>query len=565
MDDSLQVPSEAAGQPAGSAPLSDSPGERKDKRSPTQVLVADDDPVAGEAMSELLSDRGYEVIRVSNGADALRCLQANDGPCLALLDWMMPDLDGTSICQQVRAAQTSRYVYMILVTARDDPKAVVEALDSGADDYIRKPFNPQELGARLDAGSRLIAQRALLESEERFYRAFECAGMGMAMTDLSGGFLQVNHTLCDFLGYAREELLSKNFQQITFPADLPGNLVGMQQLITGRLNTYQADKRYLRKDGPSVWAHIIVSLVRNADGRPAGLFAQIQDITERRHLEEQLRQAQKLEAIGQLAAGISHEINTPTQYVSDNTMFLKNSWVVIQEFICLARRMHEEAAAGRLSPATLSQFAVCLQKADVDYLLSEVPKAIEQSLEGVQRVAKIVRAMKEFSHPGLEEKSAININRAIETTVTVARNEWKYVAEMETDLDARLPAVTCYAGELNQVILNLIVNAAHAIKDKITDGEKGRIIMRTRACGDSIEIAVTDTGTGIPEAIRSRIFDPFFTTKEVGKGTGQGLALAHSVVVKKHGGKIWFETETGQGTTFFLHLPIHPLNWEQER
>jgi signal transduction histidine kinase len=205
------------------------------------------------------------------------------------------------------------------------------------------------------------------------------------------------------------------------------------------------------------------------------------------------------------------------------------------------------------------------RKADLEFIASEIPRAIEQARDGMQRVAKIVYAMKEFSHPDSAEQVAIDVNRAIETTLTVARNEWKYVAEMETDFDASLPSVACYAGELNQVILNLIVNAAHAMKGKIKDGEKGRITIRTRARGDSVEIAVTDTGSGIPEAIRARVFDPFFTTKEVGEGTGQGLALAHSVVVKKHGGKIWFETETGLGTTFFLHLPIHPRSREEER
>jgi PAS domain S-box-containing protein len=557
MDDSLQVPSEAEDQPAGSAPLPDSSRGHPDKRLPTQVLVADDDPVARESMSELLKDCGYDVIRVSNGTDALRRLQANDGPCLALLDWMMPDLDGTHICQQVRAAQTSRYVYMILVTARDDPKAVVEALNAGADDYIRKPFNPQELCARLDAGGRIIAQRALQESEERFYSAFECAGMGMAMTDLSGDFLQVNQTLCDFLGYSKEDLLKKNFQQITFPADLSENLLGLQQLISGSRKTYQTEKRYLQRDGSSVWAHVIVSLVRNADGRPAAFFAQIQDITERRHLEEQLRQAQKLEAIGQLAAGISHEINTPTQYVSDNTMFLKQTWPVIQEFICLARRMHEESAAGPLSPATISQFGAWLQKADVEYLLGEVPKAIEQSLEGVQRVAKIVRAMKEFSHPGSEEKSAIDINHAIHTTITVACNAWKYVSEVETNLDPNLPLVPGFAGGFNQVILNLLINAAQAIAQVVGDGSggKGTILVTTRHLEDWVEISVSDTGSGIPEAIRARVFEPFFTTKPLGQGTGQGLALAHSLV-REHGGRIWFDSEVGKGTTFFIRLPL---------
>jgi len=173
--------------------------------------------------------------------------------------------------------------------------------------------------------------------------------------------------------------------------------------------------------------------------------------------------------------------------------------------------------------------------------------------------------MKEFSHPDSAEKTATDLNRAIDSTITVARNEWKYVAEITTDFDPTLPPVMCYPSDINQVVLNLLVNAAHAIKEKLKEGEMGRITVCTRRQEEFAQIAVTDTGTGVPEAIRTRIFDPFFTTKEVGKGTGQGLALAHAVVVKKHCGKIWFDTETGRGTTFFVDLPIKPVNLAQDK
>jgi signal transduction histidine kinase len=189
-------------------------------------------------------------------------------------------------------------------------------------------------------------------------------------------------------------------------------------------------------------------------------------------------------------------------------------------------------------------------------LKEEIPKALSQALSGVQRVARIVQAMKDFSHPGTESKTPIDLNRAIESTLTVCRNEWKYVAELETDLDASLPAVSCLPGEFNQVILNIVVNAAHAIADQAKDGEKGVIRVTTRRVNDRVEIRISDTGTGIPESARGRVFDPFFTTKEVGKGTGQGLAIARSVVVDKHQGEIFFETEMGKGTTFIIRLPI---------
>jgi signal transduction histidine kinase len=186
-----------------------------------------------------------------------------------------------------------------------------------------------------------------------------------------------------------------------------------------------------------------------------------------------------------------------------------------------------------------------------------MPRAIQQSLEGVQHVSRIVKAMKDFSHPGIDRKVAVDLNRAIETTLTVARNELKYVADTVTQLDPQLPPVPCLPGEINQVLLNLVINAAHAIADALPPGEqrRGRITVSTQCFEDMVELRVSDTGTGIPEDVRSRIFEPFFTTKPVGRGTGQGLSLAHAVVVNKHGGQIWFDTELGKGTTFIVRLP----------
>jgi PAS domain S-box-containing protein len=282
------------------------------------------------------------------------------------------------------------------------------------------------------------------------------------------------------------------------------------------------------------------------------------DVTERESLGQQLRQAQKLEAIGQLAAGIAHEINTPIQYVGDNTRFLKESWPWFHDLFNIAQEMKQEAAPGPISPQMLERLDALAQKADFEYLQTEIPRAIDQSLEGIQRVTKIVRAMKEFSHPGSEEKKAIDINQAIETTITVARNEWKYVSEVVTHFDSALPLVFCHAGEFNQVILNLLINAAHAIAQAVGEGSqvKGKIVVTTVRDQDWAVISISDTGTGIPEALQSRVFEPFFTTKPVGKGTGQGLALAHTAIVRRHGGKIWVESVPGKGTTFYIRIPF---------
>jgi len=302
---------------------------------------------------------------------------------------------------------------------------------------------------------------------------------------------------------------------------------------------------------------LTITAVRVSDKDSTELLVIGSDVTYRSALEVQLRQAQKLESVGQLAAGIAHEINTPTQYIGDNVRFLKDSFQDLKNLLASYDRLLAAAKDKALSDETVQEVAAAVQRADAGYLLDEIPKAIEQTLEGVSRVSTLVSAMKEFSHPGTKEKTPLNLNHAIESTITVARNEWKYVADVETEFDPSLPQISCQPGEFNQVILNLIVNAAHAINDVVGKGgsKKGKIRVKTLNFPEWVEIRIGDTGSGIPEKVRARIFDPFFTTKEIGKGTGQGLAIARSVVVDKHGGSIHFETEDGKGTTFVIRLP----------
>ncbi|MCD4825735.1 MAG: PAS domain-containing protein [Phycisphaerae bacterium] len=290
------------------------------------------------------------------------------------------------------------------------------------------------------------------------------------------------------------------------------------------------------------------------------------DLTERRILQSQLTQAQKLESIGQLAAGIAHEINTPTQYVGDNTRFLQDSVTDVFDLLEQYDRLFLAAKEDSVNHEIITETEAVAQKADVEYLREEIPNAIRQSLEGLSRVSSIVAAMKNFSHIHGEEKTSVDLNQAIENTVTIARNEWKYVAEVNMNFAPDLPLVSCLQDELNQVFMNLIINAAHAIGDTTDEanGEKGTITIDTRYDDGWVEVRVSDTGSGIPEEIRNKIFDPFFTTKEVGKGTGQGLAISHSIVEKKHSGKISFETESGKGTTFIVRLPRHNESQENE-
>jgi PAS domain S-box-containing protein len=314
------------------------------------------------------------------------------------------------------------------------------------------------------------------------------------------------------------------------------------------------DVHYRRADGTD---GLLVATITPLRGDEQGGFVLLgSDITERRILESQLAQARKLESIGQLAAGVAHEINTPIQFVGDNTRFLQTTFDDLQRLLAAYRRLRDAVATGEAVGARLEDVDRLEQAVDIGYLVDEIPRATAQTLDGVTRVATIVRALKTFAHPDQKDMVPVDINQALASTLVVARSEVKYVADVVTEL-ADLPMVTCLPGEMNQVFLNLITNAAHAIADVVAGTEhRGTIRVTTARDGSDVVVTVSDTGTGIPEAIRDRIFDPFFTTKPVGRGTGQGLALARSVVVDQHGGRLSFETAPGRGTTFTVRLPI---------
>ncbi|WP_127506102.1 PAS domain-containing sensor histidine kinase [Actinoplanes solisilvae] len=346
---------------------------------------------------------------------------------------------------------------------------------------------------------------------------------------------------------------------LTADTDLTGKLetdIGADDNVGPVLADLEAG--VLASNDPVVDHHVLVS---GPDGSPRTILMSVlpqphaggvigigADVTRISDLERQLNQTNRLEAIGQLAAGIAHEINTPIQFVSDNTRFVEQTFGQVLELL--------QEAQTRFA-ATDEEFAERLRDLDLEFLLAEVPTAITESLEGLSRVAQIVRAMKDFSHPG-RGRGDVDINRAVESTTQVARNEWKYHAELTLDLGGDVGLVSCYEGEVKQVILNLIVNAAHAIEAAAAqrEGGLGHITIRTTRTPSTVEIAVSDDGTGMDEATRQRIFDPFFTTKEVGKGTGQGLSLAYASIVQKHGGTIQVDSSPGAGTTFIIAIPL---------
>jgi len=336
-----------------------------------------------------------------------------------------------------------------------------------------------------------------------------------------------------------------------------------------RTESFQLEYRLLTPDGEELHIRDVITPVQES-GIIHYVTGIMFDVTrykmaaleaglEKDQLEVQLRHAQKLEAVGQLAAGIAHEINTPIQFVGDNIHFLKDAFQDLQSLNKKFDGFLESSPDNDELHALKTEIETFKKDIDIDHLMEDINDAINQSMEGTRRIASIVKAMKQFSHPGSAEKEYIDLNQAIESTLTVARNEWKYVANLETDYDSDLPLVACFPGEINQTILNIIVNAAHAIEDKQkTTGntEKGLIKVTTQHQNDSALISISDSGCGMPKAILQKIYEPFFTTKEVGKGTGQGLSIAYSVITDKHDGTLKVESIPSRGTRFEITLPV---------
>ena len=401
-------------------------------------------------------------------------------------------------------------------------------------------------------------QSAKLQAVADFLREIYKAMPGALMVvDLDGTISATNDAATSLLGYTEEELIGQPVAMIFKPADAPS--FPEIEAWSARQEVLRTEKICVSKAGAEIPVLFSARLLRPSGPDPGHQRAicVALDIRERKKLEIELRQAQKLESVGQLAAGVAHEINTPTQYIGDNVRFLADAFANLRAVLSQYERLLAAAKNNRLSSGTLEEISAAVEHSDSSYLLEEIPKAIEQALEGVGRVSTLVSAMREFAHPGGKQKVALDLNKSIEATIAVSRHEWKYAADLETQLDSSLPLIPCLSGEFSQVMLNLIVNAGHAIADVPAgrNQDKGKITVRTCRCRDWVEIQVEDTGTGIAENVRNRIFDPFFTTKEVGKGTGQGLAIARSVVVDKLGGSIHFETEVGKGTVFTIRLP----------
>jgi PAS domain S-box-containing protein len=516
-----------------------------------RLLLVEDDPSDARVVERHLKDAGLNSVTcdwVQTAADASDRLQKVEYD-LVLLDLGLPDAQGLQALTALRAV--ADLTPIIVLTGSDDYKQGLSAVREGAQDYLEK--------RRVNAGmlSRIVSysvernnfHRDLVRATRRYQDLFNNVPVALFTANQDGVLKTANAACVKLLSCKGLSLDKVNFLDLLFE---PGKRAQFLDQIAKQRAVENWETSIQDCKGGKLDVLINTAPLYDAAQSFAGWEGCLTDISmlkktleERDRLEDNLRQAQKLEAIGQLAAGIAHEINTPTQYVGDNLRFLKESFGELAGLL---------ANLVKVGGAPASKL---LGDADFDYLKEEIPRALNQSLEGVDRVAKIVRAMKEFSHPA-REKTATDLNRAIQSTITVASNEWKYVAEVEMDLDANLPAVHCSPAEFNQVVLNMVVNAAHAIGDVVGDGGKGKgkIRVKTRPDGDWAIVEISDSGCGMPQHIQQRIFDPFFTTKMGVGGSGLGLHIVHNIVTDILGGRIDVSSEPGKGTCFTLSLPL---------
>ena len=412
---------------------------------------------------------------------------------------------------------------------------------------------------------RLVETQDQLQQQEAFLSSItHTMGEGCVVVDRKGAVTFINQEAERILGWQSEQMLEQQWLDQVSPESnrakaSPENT--LFETLKDGVSRRIEEESFHRQDGTLVPVSYAVSALGD-EREISGAVITFNDISERKQAEEerssmerQLNQAHKMEAVGQLAGGIAHEINTPIQYIGENLRFLQEASEDVNGLLEAYKGLLQAAESVSSLQPQVERVKQIAEEVEIDYLQEETPKSLEQSLTGTEQVARIVLAMKEFAHPGSREMAPVNLNKVIQNAVAVSKNEWKYVANTELKLEPGLPEVPCVGGEISQVLLNLIVNAAHAIEGA-ERGEKGTITITTAQQSDQLEVRISDNGTGIPEDVQTSVFNPFFTTKDVGKGSGQGLAIAQDIVVGKHNGELFFETESGQGTTFVIRLPL---------
>lgn len=435
----------------------------------------------------------------------------------------------------------------------------------------RQVFNSEERwGKEMILVSREITERkqaedALAREREQLAVTLRSITDGVISTDLDNRIVLMNRVAEALTGWPLSEAQGKLLPEV-FHLPSESENEGLLKMDSSHGTVHLQGVVLESRNGEKLSIEGNCAPILHYDDSVIGHLVVFRDQTEKQRLQAQVALSSKLQSIGQLAAGIAHEINTPMQFINDNTEFVLKAFKDFLSMHDLRVKLLQECRDAGYFPDTVKALETRWKEIDGDYMIAELPVAINETISGIDRVVKLVKAMKTFSHPTQGKMQLCDLNQSIEATSNVSRNEWKYVADLSLDLDPKLPPVPCLIDELNQVVLNMITNSVDSIKDVIAAGgdKKGLIQISTRAQGDEVRIVIQDSGKGMPEEVMRKIFDPFFTTKEPGKGTGQGLAISHDIITNKHKGRIEVESEMGIGTRFTIVLPLRASTSEGE-
>jgi len=527
------------------------------------LLLVDDSEMDQRLIEKIVGNEEINVVKAFSGSQALELLQQYQ-VFLILQDINIPETNGYEIAEKIKECSQFRDIPIIFITSLEESSLDThKGYEIGAADFIFKPVDAIKLKSKVGIFLSLFKKHY---ENYTLVKAMEQLSESVMITNKNGVIEYVNPVFEQKTGYRKEEVLNGK------PSILKSGKQGRtfyskiwETIISGK--SWKGDLINRKKDGTFIEESIIISPISDESGKIINFVSVSRDFSEQKKLINQLNHAQKMEAIGTLAAGIAHEINTPMQYIMDNTIFIKKSLGRLLSFIDSVRNMESEFSENDSFETLFKRIREIEKMKKIPFTEDEIPDSIQDTLDGIERVRKLVLAMKDFSHPGKIDKGYSNINKAIDSTIVITRNVWKYCADLEYDFDKTLPNIYCSIDDVNQVFLNMIVNASDAIKEKQSmklereaiSGEKGKITIRTKNLKNSVLITISDTGSGIPQTIINKIYEPFFTTKPIGKGTGQGLAISHDVIVNKHNGELDVNSVIGEGTTFTIKLPIQKV------
>ncbi|BBO82908.1 hypothetical protein DSCO28_34740 [Desulfosarcina ovata subsp. sediminis] len=565
-----------------------------------RIMIVEDDPVSLALLKKALGKSDPNVITARNGAEAWERF-SSEQPRIVISDWMLPNMSGIELCRKIRAGQTKGYTYVIIMTARDRKEDVLAAFDSGADDYVAKPFDIREMNARINTGKRIIQledthqalQRKLIISRTKIRTVFDALPEEIISVDRQLKLDSINKAALKIMQGSYSEIIGQSCCQIIEDAESDFYANTLKQVVKEGFETRGTRTlldRYKDGGGQEMIKERTIIPVTRDDDVVQTITIVSRDVTDAHRRSEEIRtlnqklkkisselikkngalektlnnlertqaqmvQSEKMASIGQLAAGVAHEINNPTGFVSSNLKSLGDYQADMNQLIEIYQSLKTELKAlpaGSL-PATVTDLMTKVeateQEIDIEFIQEDVNELIDDCREGTERIKKIVEDLKHFAHPGEDKMTETDINKGLESTLNVVYNEIKYKATVVKEF-SDIPVVYGFPQQLNQVFMNIMVNAAQAIE------KSGEITIRTGLVNDMVEVRISDTGCGISEAHLPKIFDPFFTTKDVGKGTGLGMNIAYNII-KKHNGDIRVESSKGKGTTFVIQLPVY--------